>query len=137
MPRLTLIGGPSGSGKTTLAKHIWRATAGSFHFETDNYFVDALGEYRFDATKLGDAHGSTQMMVRDTMLRHPNADIIISNTFAAQWERKPYIDLAKHYGYEWVWMPMFTSLNDEELAARNVHGVPVATIRKQRARMTG
>lgn len=135
MPRLILIGGASGSGKTTLGKHMWRATDGAFHFETDAFFMDEFGEYCFDAAKLSEAHAWCQTQVKNRMRNFPHADIIVSNTFTRKWERQPYIDLAETYGYELVWILMRTSASAEELAARNTHGVPVEIIRKQLERI--
>ena len=53
-PTLFIVRGVPGSGKSTFAKHIWNEYA---ICEADKYFVDReTGEYKFDATKLKEAH---------------------------------------------------------------------------------
>jgi predicted kinase len=55
MKELFLLRGLPGSGKSTLARSL--TTNDAIHIEADMFFVDSsTGEYRFDATKLKDAH---------------------------------------------------------------------------------
>lgn len=92
---LILLRGLPGSGKTTLAKAL-----GGIHVEADQYFMED-GEYKFDASKLKDAHGWCQSIV-DSYLRNGFEKIIVSNTFTQEWEMKSYYDLANKYGYQVV-----------------------------------
>ena len=62
MKELFLLRGLPGSGKSTLAKSI-----SEVHYEADMYFVDADGNYNFDATLLKDAHNWCQTITRMAM----------------------------------------------------------------------
>lgn len=97
MKELILIRGIPGSGKSTFAK-----TLGGPVFEADQFFM-VDGEYKFDVTKLKDAHKwcynsvETVMKGWDSVL--PANRVIVSNTFTQEWEMKSYYDLANKYGY--------------------------------------
>ena len=97
MKELFLLRGLPGSGKSTLAKSL-----GGFHVEADMFFMKD-GEYRFDGSKLKDAHEWCQNEVNLAMiLNHTtgaNNKIVVSNTFTQEWEMKAYTDLAESYDY--------------------------------------
>lgn len=92
MRELFLLRGLPGSGKSTLAQSL-----SGFHFEADMFFMQD-GEYRFDASKLKEAHNWCVNMAREGMNLNYKR-IIVSNTFTQEWEMKPYYELAKEYGY--------------------------------------
>ena len=98
MKILYLLRGLPGSSKSTLAKQL-----GGTHFETDNYFLDDNKNYKFDGSKLREAHQWCQDLVSDAMLLNHttghNDTIVVSNTFTKEWEMKPYIDMAKDWEY--------------------------------------
>jgi len=52
---LYIVRGIPGSGKSTIAK-----TLGGIQIESDQYFIDSNGEYKFDASKLHNAHNYCQ-----------------------------------------------------------------------------
>lgn len=114
---LYIVRGIPGSGKTTFAK-----TLGGVHFEADQYFM-VDGEYRFDVTKLKDAHKWCQGQVSNAMLLNYTANmnntIVVSNTFTQEWEMEPYIEMAKEWGYT-----VFTIVVENRHGGKNVHGVP-------------
>ncbi|KPU83558.1 ATPase AAA [Psychromonas sp. PRT-SC03] len=87
---LTLIRGLPGSGKSTLAK-----TIDAYHLETDMYFIDTKGNYKFDATQLKIAHHWCLMQSALQLKQHNN--VVVSNTFVRQWEMQSYRLLAKKY----------------------------------------
>jgi hypothetical protein len=60
--------------------------------------------------------------------------IIVSNTFTMRWEFADYLMMADDYGYDVNVIHMETMLSDQELANRNIHGVPVESIRRMRER---
>lgn len=135
--RLFLIMGLPGSGKTTLARLMAQEMDG-VAFATDDLFV-VNGEYKFDPTKLSEYHKKTQERVeewicQDGILGVEPSVIIVHNTFSRKWERQPYLDLAAQYGYEVTQIYVHTDLTDDELAARNVHGVPSSVIANMRKR---
>jgi predicted kinase len=91
--KLTLIRGLPGSGKSTLAK-----TFNAAHYEADMYFLDADGEYHYDARKIADAHAWCQKQVESALAA--NQDVVVANTFVRLWEMKAYKILAKRYKAE-------------------------------------
>lgn len=138
MKTLILIRGLSGSGKTSLANRLGRLegkSASSAIFAADDYF-ECGGEYRFDPKLLPAAHAHCQEKTKNAMTQPrsiPVGTIVVHNTFCARWEMEPYLKLAEEHGYHVVVVSLFDAgLDDEALAARNVHGVPVAGIARQR-----
>ncbi len=123
---LFLVRGLPGSGKSTFAKHIWNDYA---ICEADQYFIDkSTGEYKFDASKLKDAHAWCQEQVEIRM--KDNAvnpqyypEIVVSNTSTMEWEMQPYMDLANKYGYT-----VFSLIVENRHNGNNVHGVPADKI---------
>jgi predicted kinase len=118
MKTLYLLRGLPGSGKSTLAKQL-----GGSHFETDKYFIDVNGEYKFDGSKLKEAHQWCQDAVSNGMLLNyttgHNETIVVSNTFTQEWEMKPYMDMAK----DWDYM-VFSIIVENRHGGVNQHGVP-------------
>ena len=117
MKTLYIVRGVPGSGKSTFAKSL-----GGTHFETDTYFmVDS--EYKFDFTKLKEAHKWCQDSVNTAMiLNHTtglNEVIVVSNTFTQEWEMQPYFELAKSWGYR-----VFSIVVENRHGGVNEHGVP-------------
>lgn len=128
MLTLTLIRGLPGSGKTTFAK-----TLGCVYFSADDRMVDATGAYAFDPTKLDKCHRGCQGDVESLFERGESC--AVANTFSCRWEMKPYRELAARYGARLFIVDLFDGgLTDVELAERNVHGVPLATIAAMRHR---
>jgi len=118
MKTLVLLRGIPGSGKSTLAKSLSNPNTG--HIEADMYFVDnETGEYRFDPTKLKNAHNWCQDVVENWMGEFGYDSIIVSNTFTQEWEMKPYYELAEQYGYT-----VFSLIVENRHGGVNEHGVP-------------
>jgi predicted kinase len=128
MKNLYLLRGLPGSGKSTLAKQL-----GGSHFETDKYFVGENGEYNFDGSKLKEAHQWCQDSVSNAMvLNHTTGEhetIVISNTFTQEWEMKPYMDMAKNWGYR-----VFTIIVENRHGGVNQHGVPDEKLQQMKDR---
>ena len=126
---LTIIRGLPGSGKSTLAKSIQLNNNlegnTTFHFEADQYFMDANDNYNFDASKLHFAHQLCQFNTETSMKN--GCDVIVSNTFTTMKEIRPYLDLVEKYDY-----------NIEIIEATgnygSVHNVPEETIERMRNR---
>lgn len=91
MKTLILLRGLPGSGKSTLAKMIC-----SQHVEADMFFIQD-GEYKFDASKLRQAHEWCQGKAEAWMRNGYN--VVVSNTFTQEWEMEAYYKLAEKYGY--------------------------------------
>jgi len=113
MKKLFLIRGLPGSGKSTFAKLI-----GGIVLEADQYFIDPkTQEYKFDVSKLKDAHADCQRRCAEWMkIGH---QIVVSNTFTQEWEMKPYFDMAKEHDYQ-----VFSIIVENRHGGKNIHGVP-------------
>lgn len=129
---LVIVRGRPGSGKSFVAKKLapqWCI------FEADQFFCDKdehgnpiEDSYAFDAKKIGMAHKDCQERVRHAMHRCVgDTTLVVSNTFTQKWEAKPYIDLAKRYGYE-------VQLITVQSNFQNVHNVPQESIERMKKR---
>lgn len=131
---LYIIRGIPGSGKTTLARKIAQDNKkeGVWICEADHYF-ERNGKYDFNPSELGKAHDYCKSQVRSAM--EIGDHVIVSNTSTRKSEYQVYLDMAKEFGYEVKIHDVFDGgKTDEELAARNVHGVPLEVIKRMRAR---
>lgn len=116
MKILYLIRGLPGSGKSTLANRL----TNSKQVEADMYFA-MTGEYKFDPTKLKEAHEWCRKECLQ-MMEAGKTPIAVSNTFTQAWEMDAYQKLAKQFGYE-----VFTLTCENDFG--NCHGVPPEKIR--------
>jgi predicted kinase len=124
-----IVRGLPGSGKTTLAQ---RLEPGAF-FAADDYFTGPDGSYDFVAAKVPAAHAWVQAEVEVACRRGRN--VAVHNTFTQRWEMEPYLRLAAKYGHRVVVVDCFDAgMTNEDLAEKNVHGVPVESIRAMRER---
>lgn len=129
MRNMILVRGLPASGKSTLARRLALAPS-SVVFEADTYFIGADGVYRFDPARVANAHKECIYDATTSMA----TNVIVANTFTQRWEMNPYIDHAKINNMVLTVITVQTDLTDEQLAARNVHGVPVNVIAMMRAR---
>jgi predicted kinase len=114
MNTLVLLRGLPGSGKSTAAKLFNKAP----HFEADMYFLDADGNYQFDASKIKDAHNWCRHSVMDAM-KNDYPVVVVSNTFTQEWEMEAYYLLAEELGYRVISM-----IVENRHDGKNIHGVP-------------
>lgn len=119
--KLVLIRGLPGSGKSTLAKNLigWYQ-----HLETDMYWMKD-GEYKFDATKLGEAHAWCQNETRELLSK--GFSPVVSNTFTTKKELQPYFEIARSFNI----VPTIILCQGKW---GNIHNVPEETLRKMEAR---
>lgn len=110
---LFLLRGLPGAGKSTLAKSL-----GGKHFEADMYFVRD-GEYKFDVTKLKEAHEWCRSSVGGLMINQ-EPRLVVSNTFTQEWEMEAYYKLAETHGYL-----VYSLIVENRHGGINEHGVPV------------
>jgi hypothetical protein len=120
---LTIVRGIPGSGKSTLASLIT-----PHHFEADQFFVGEDGVYRFDGSKLKQAHAQCFEKVEKSMRVFHLNHIVVSNTFTRKKEITPYIDLAVENGYE-VRLITIDGVYD-----KNVHNVPEEKVQEMKDR---
>ena len=130
---LILIRGLPGSGKTTFAKAI-QEEADADIWSADDYFLNDEGEYVFNGKDLVAAHSCCQMNVEASMNVGENL-IVVHNTFTRLWEFVAYDKLAEKFGYLVRIINCYDGgCTDEQLAERNIHDVPIETIRNMRER---
>jgi predicted kinase len=129
--KLYIVRGVPGSGKSTFALNL----VGSDFLvcEADKYFM-VDGEYKFDGSKLKEAHESCRTLVetymKDSLMNDQfYREIAVSNTFTQEWEMQPYFDLAKQYGYV-----VFTVIVENRHGGSNQHGVPAEAIQRMKDR---
>lgn len=125
MKELFLLRGLPGAGKSTLAKSL-----GILYIEADKYFMDK-DEYKFDPSKLKEAHAWCQNVVR-VWTKNGVDRIAVSNTFTQAWEMQPYYDLAEEHGYR-VYSLVVENRHGESESS-NIHNVPKEKIDDMRKR---
>ena len=122
---LYIVRGVPGCGKSTFAR-----TLTPFHYEADMFFRLKDDEYKFDASRLHEAHSWCKRKVEDA-LKDGFSKVAVSNTSTTEKEIKPYMDLAEKYGY------MVVSLVVENRhGGENVHDVPDEVIEKMKNRFS-
>lgn len=123
---LVICRGICGAGKSTFAK-----TLGGQHYEADMYFIDpTTGEYKFDGTKIKNAHAWCLDRVKTDMAAARDK-IVVSNTFTQEWEMEPYFELAKEYGYK-----VFSIVVENRHGNTNEHNVPEDKIEQMKNRFS-
>lgn len=140
--QILIIRGLPGSGKSTLATKLANEAQQQAKvarvYEADNFFIGEDSTYRFDPAKIATAHYWCQTQVKRAIEKGVDL-IIVSNTSTQAWEIEPYYHLYQDavkngLPYSFVIQDVLTDLTDEELAKRNVHGVPITAIARMRAR---
>jgi predicted kinase len=132
---LVLVRGIPGAGKSTFAEtYAYQlAMAGvdvAGPYEADQYFIDADGNYNFDATKLGSAHGQCLDKTNIAMAKQTKT-VIVSNTFTTERELTPYLELAKKYNYQVV-----SLIVENRHGNKSIHDVPDEAITKMKNRFS-
>jgi len=122
MKELFLLRGLPGSGKSTLAKSLSES-----HVEADMFFMKD-GEYKFDGSKIKDAHNWCQDVVEHWMDEN-KPKIVVSNTFTQEWEMDYYNKLAERFGYR-----VFSVIVENRHGGVNEHGVPEEKLEQMKNR---
>jgi predicted kinase len=126
MRQLIIIRGVPGCGKSTFAKLIGSGDD-SAYIEADMYF-EQNGEYKFDISKLGNAHKWCQAKTEVWMQRDYN--VCVSNTSTTQSELKPYFELAEKYGYQ-----VHVLVKENYHGGKDIHNVPEENLIKMEKRL--
>jgi predicted kinase len=122
MNTLYIVRGVPGSGKSTLARKItpWSNNV----CEADSFFENEKGEYRFDMTKLHEAHEFCYNKVKSCM-ENGEEIVTVANTFVKFWEYEKYITLAKVFGYATMIIGCHGNF-------KNTHGVPEEVVSRMK-----
>ena len=127
MKTLYIVRGVPGSGKSTFAKSL-----GGTHFETDMFFMKD-GEYKFDMSKIKEAHNWCQDSVNTAMIMNNtaglNETIVVSNTFTQEWEMMSYFEMAELHEYR-----VFSIILENRHGGVNEHNVPEDKIEQMKNR---
>jgi hypothetical protein len=87
------------------------------------FFEDAKGNYKYDASKIKDAHEWCQEQTKKFLLN--GIDVIVSNTFTRKWELDPYLKMVP---------PEDIIILVANGSYDNIHGVPSDVIDKMKDR---
>jgi predicted kinase len=123
---LTLVRGLPGSGKSTFAKTLVKKDY--CHKEADMFFIDRDGNYKFEPSKIKDAHKWCQEEV-DFLMKYEHSPVVVSNTFTQEWEMEAYYKLAEQYGYK-----VFSIIVENRHGGVNQHGVPADKLEQMKNR---
>ena len=118
-PRLIILRGVPGAGKSTLARHYLHLLPDAVHLEADQYFVDTQGQYKFDGSKLSQAHLWCQQQMRQAL--HKHTDVIVSNTSIRLWELQALLAIGRELK---ATVDVIRCCGE----FTNSHGVPVETV---------
>ena len=138
---LKILMGLPGSGKSHKAKTL--APLENI-FSTDDYWINAEGEYIIDMRRIGMAHDWNKLRTLEAMIAG-KTPICVDNTNLSHKERLPYIQMGKDNGYDIeVVLPDSTwfeailprlrdkTYTDEDAQVffeRNTHGVPYNVVK--------
>jgi predicted kinase len=125
MKKVFILCGIPGSGKSTWAQKMQEECEQVKICSADYYFLKT-GEYKFDALKLGEAHGQClKEFVQGILDEVPI--LIVDNTNTRIEEMSPYASLALAYGYELCIVYMRCVV--QKAHDRNVHNVSFGSIK--------
>jgi len=116
---LIIVRGIPGSGKSTFAGLLGRAIC-----TADDFHTDRAGNYKWHPANISKAHEWCQRKCKRFM-KTGIERIIVANTSTTEKEFKPYMNMAKHYGYK-----VFTVVVENRHGGINSHGVPAETLEK-------
>ncbi len=123
MRDLIIVRGLPGSGKTTVAEKFGRAICCA-----DDYVTDRNGNYNWSPNTIGASHAWSQRKCARFMKANIET-VVVANTTTTEREMKPYVDLAKKYGYR-----VFSIIVENRHGGKNVHNVPEETMDKMNER---
>jgi predicted kinase len=129
--KIKILQGVSGSGKSTWArKRQGLIGAGECVIVSADHYFEIGAEYKFDSSKLTQAHGHCFQRFLDYVERKRYKEVIVDNTNTTQYEIAPYIlGAAAFHEYD-IEILRFTC-PIEVCAKRNKHGVSLRTIQRQ------
>jgi predicted kinase len=127
---LILLRGIPGSGKTTLGELILQSPSNETPdvISADDYFIDELGNYKYDVNKIKEAHNDCQVRCANKM-KLESAKIIVANTFTQEWEMEKYYEMAERYHYR-----VHSVIVENRHGGKNIHGVKESKLKEMKDR---
>mgnify|MGYP005850169857 CR=1 FL=1 len=134
MMTVYIMRGIPGSGKSSIVKQLAMEDTTSSNLSSvsaDYYFEDInTGEYKFDPTKLEEAHAEClrQFIALVMFQSEENSTVFVDNTNMLLWQLTPYLSIAKAYGCNIKIVEVFCDV----LVAwkRCTHNVPLEVIER-------
>lgn len=132
--KVVLLSGIPGSGKSTYVSKLKERYSKVFVVSADHYFT-VNGEYKFDVSKLGEAHGDCLKRFAKMLLTLEKEEVVVvvDNTNTTQLELAPYVAFAAACGAETELR--FFKCSPNVAVERNIHGVPFAACQAMAKRM--
>lgn len=134
--KVLILRGIPGSGKSTYVQQLIqrREAAWVMNVSADHFFMRD-GQYQWDRSKLGEAHGSCLRAFAENVRRRLLEDdlLVVDNTNTTVEEMLPYVRLAQAYKVPFEVVTI--ECNTAVAAARNIHGVPVDQVHRMHERL--
>jgi predicted kinase len=136
--RIVILKGLPGSGKSTFGRTLSEQCAKDsikcLTASADDFFMDN-GEYKFDQSKIKDAHEECYQKYYHFFRKDINL-AIIDNTNLSRWERKRYIKLAQKNLDKIDFIDIiYFPCSVENSFKRNTHNVPLEVIQNMEKRI--
>lgn len=128
------MSGIAGSGKTTYANKLVKPMSASFICDANSFFMDG-GVYKFNASRLKDAHGLCLRKFHSAV-KDDVPLVIVDNTNTMVEEIAPYLSLGQAYDYEVEIVTLVCKAKQMRKAHdRSPHRVPIAAVGAQHQRL--
>lgn len=134
MKKLIIMQGLPGSGKSTVARNLVNVhfRAGVI-FSTDDFWIDKDGQYRFDGSRIKEAHQwNFNRFENEWLAKNVDYPAIIDNTNLSpmEWEKYTQIAEENNIPFEFIQPKTIWAWDVEECALRNTHNVPREAIQR-------
>lgn len=120
---LIILRGVPGAGKSSFAELLGTKAICC----ADDYFMRD-GVYNWLPNNIEKAHDWCQCKCKRFMKAQVER-IVIANTSTTERELKPYMDLARQFGYK-----VYSVIIENRMNTKNIHNVPEAIIKKMKSR---
>lgn len=127
---VVILRGYPGAGKSTYVKNNFKEDT-TVVCSADHFFMKN-GEYKFDPSKLSEAHAASLRKFID-VINHPTdtpQTLVVDNTNTSVLELSPYLMVAKAYNLKIRLVKLVCKNGYKEAAGRNIHGVPEKTVKR-------
>jgi uridine kinase len=124
-----ILRGCSGGGKSFVTEKL-NKNIGWVAVSADDYFTDKDGNYNWDATKLGNAHGMCKNTFMESLKESTVTNIIVNNTNTQEKEWKFYQQEAEKAGADVIFLVV-----ENRHGGNNVHNVDESVLMRQETRI--